>query len=128
MDDSHLKGRGYRKEAGDRGEELALRHLEAAGLKLLQRNYRCTVGEIDLIMRDGAILVLVEVRYRRDHKFGGAAASVGSHKQHRLLRAAQHLLLTHQTYRHQRARFDLVAIDGDGSNAQLNWIKDAFRQ
>lgn len=117
----------YRKEAGDRGEELALRHLEAAGLQLLQRNYRCTLGEIDLIMRDGPILVLIEVRYRRDHKFGGAAASVGAHKQSRLLRAAQHLLQTHKAYRHQRARFDLVAIDGEGNNARLNWIKDAFR-
>jgi putative endonuclease len=120
--------RHYRKEAGDRGEDLALRHLEAAGLKLLQRNYRCTGGEIDLVMRDGAILVLVEVRYRRDNRFGGAAASVGAHKQQRLLRAAQHLLQTHRTYRHQPARFDLVAIEGGGNDAQLNWIKDAFRQ
>lgn len=119
--------RHYRKEAGDRGEALALRHLEAAGLKLLQRNYRCASGEIDLVMRDGAVLVLVEVRYRRDSRFGGAAASVGSHKQQRLLRAAQHLLQTHRTYRQQRARFDLVAIDGDDNNPQLNWIKDAFR-
>ncbi len=119
--------RHYRKEAGDRGEALALRHLEAAGLKLLQRNYRCNSGEIDLIMRDGAVLVLVEVRYRRDSRFGGAAASVGTHKQQRLLRAAQHLLQTHRTYRQQRARFDLVAIEGDNNNPQLNWIKDAFR-
>jgi putative endonuclease len=79
-------------------------------------------------MRDGKVLVLVEVRYRRDNHFGGAAASVGSHKQQRLLRAAQHLLQTHRAYRNQPARFDLVAIDGDGNNAQLNWIKDAFRQ
>ena len=118
----------YRKEAGDRGEALALRHLEAAGLTLLQRNYRCKGGEIDLVMRDGPTLVLVEVRYRRDGRFGGAAASVDTHKQRRLLRAAQHLLQTHPTYRQQRARFDLVAIEGDGSSAQLNWIKDAFRQ
>ncbi len=119
--------RHYRKEAGDRGEALALRHLEAAGLKLLQRNYRCINGEIDLVMRDGAVLVLVEVRYRRDSRFGGAAASVGNHKQQRLVRAAQHLLQTHRTYRHHPARFDLVAIEGDGNDAQLNWIKDAFR-
>ena|ERR1700709_1002575 len=120
--------KNYRKEAGDRGEAQALHHLEAAGLTLLQRNYRCNGGEIDLVMRDGKVLVLVEVRYRRDNHFGGAAASVGSHKQQRLLRAAQHLLQTHRTYRNLPARFDLVAIDGDGHNAQLNWIKDAFRQ
>jgi putative endonuclease len=120
--------KNYRKEAGDRGEAAALSHLQAAGLTLLQRNYRCNGGEIDLVMRDGKVLVLVEVRYRRDNHFGGAAASVGSHKQQRLLRAAQHLLQTHRAYRNQPARFDLVAIDGDGNNAQLNWIKDAFRQ
>lgn len=117
----------YRKEAGDRGEALALRYLQAAGLILLQRNYRCNGGEIDLVMRDGAVLVLVEVRYRRDNLFGGAAASVGAHKQQRLLRAAQHLLQTHRAYRQHPARFDLVAIDGDSNNTQVNWIKDAFR-
>jgi putative endonuclease len=118
--------KNYRKEAGDRGEELALRHLQAAGLKLLQRNYRCRGGEIDLVMREGAVLVLVEVRYRRDSHFGGAAASVSGLKQQRLLRAAQHLLQNNRAYRQQPARFDLVAIEG-GSGTQLNWIKDAFR-
>lgn len=119
--------KGYRKEAGDRGEALALSHLQAAGLTLLQRNYRCTGGEIDLVMREGNTLVLVEVRYRRSSQFGGAAASVGNHKQQRLLRAAQHLLLTNRSHRQQPARFDLIAIDGDGANTKLNWIKDAFR-
>jgi putative endonuclease len=119
--------KNHRKEAGDRGEDLALHHLQAAGLKLLQRNYRCTGGEIDLVMHDGAVLVLVEVRYRRNNHFGGAAASVGTPKQQRLLRAAQHLLQTNRSYRQYPARFDLVAIEGDNNHLQLNWIKDAFR-
>ncbi len=121
--DSH-----YRKDAGDQGEALALHHLQAAGLKLLQRNYRCNGGEIDLIMSDTRTLVLVEVRFRSDRRFGGAAASVDRVKQKRLLRAAQHLLQTHAEYRRYRARFDLVAIDGSGAGAQISWIKDAFRQ
>ncbi|MGE0114801.1 MAG: YraN family protein [Steroidobacteraceae bacterium] len=120
--------RHYRQEAGDRGEDLALRHLQAAGLKLLQRNYRCAGGEIDLVMSDGQTLVLVEVRFRRDRSFGGAAASVDVRKQQRLMRAAQHLLQTHAAYRRQRARFDLIAIDGEGAATQINWIRDAFRQ
>lgn len=116
-----------RKEAGDRGEQLALRHLQAAGLKLLLQNYRCRMGEIDLIMRDGDTLALIEVRYRSETQFGGAAASVNKSKQQRLIRAAQHLLQNHAAYRHYRARFDLVAIDGDDSAARITWIKDAFR-
>ena len=117
----------YRKESGDRGEQLALEYLEAAGLKLHQRNYHCAVGEIDLVMSDHQTLVLIEVRLRRQQQFGGAAASVNSGKQQRLVRAAQHLLQSHPEYRRYRARFDLVAIDGKDSALQVNWIKDAFR-
>jgi putative endonuclease len=117
----------YRKDAGDRGETLALQYLEAAGLKLLQRNYRCSGGEIDLVMSEAKILILIEVRFRSDRSFGGAAASVDRVKQQRLLRAGQHLLLTHSSYQHYRARFDLVAIDGRGTHPEINWIKDAFR-
>lgn len=120
--------RHSRQETGDRGEGIALRHLEAAGLKLLQRNYRCAGGEIDLVMNDGRTLVLVEVRWRRARSFGGAAASVDARKQQRLIHAAQHLLQTHPAYRQQRARFDLVAIDGNETALAINWIKDAFRQ
>lgn len=120
--------KSYRKEAGDLGEDLALRHLQTAGLKLLQRNFRCAGGEIDLVMSDGRTLVLVEVRFRRDRSFGGAAASVNAGKRQRLLRAAQRLLQTHPAYRQQRARFDLIAIDGNGAALKLEWIKDAFRQ
>ncbi len=117
----------YRKDAGDLGEQLALAHLQTAGLKLLLRNYRCTGGEIDLVMSEGRTLVLVEVRLRSDRSFGGAAASVDAHKQQRLIRAAQHLLQTHPQYRQLRARFDLVAIDGSDAARQVDWIKDAFR-
>jgi putative endonuclease len=117
----------YRKDVGDQGEALALRHLSAAGLKLLIRNYRCKSGEIDLVMSDGQTLALIEVRFRQDQSFGGAAASVTATKQQRLIRASQHLMLTHPQYRRCRARFDLVAIDGSDAALQINWIKDAFR-
>ena len=118
-----------RRADGADNEQIALDYLLECGYRLVKKNFHFgRSGEIDLVMRDGKVLVLVEVRYRRDNHFGGAAASVGNHKQQRLLRAAQHLLQTHRDYRNQPARFDLVAIDGDGTNAQLNWIKDAFRQ
>ena len=112
---------------GRRGEEAALRHLAAAGLELITRNYRCRAGEIDLVMREGSTLVLVEVRRRAGRDHGGAAASVGPRKQRRLVLAARHLLLTQPGLRAMPARFDVVAIDGADAAPVVNWIRDAFR-
>lgn len=113
---------------GRRGEDLALAHLRSAGLTLLARNYRCRGGEIDLVMREGATLVLVEVRLRSSDRFGGAAASVGARKQRRFALAARHLLLAHREYRSMPARFDVVAIDGDAPDGGgIRWLRDAFR-
>ena len=114
---------------GRRGEDLALRHLESRGLRLLERNYRCKGGEIDLVMLDGADLVLVEVRSRSSADYGGAAASVGPRKQRRFTLAARHLILSRPGYRGLRARFDVVALDGPEGSGELvvTWLKDAFR-
>jgi len=117
-------------ERGRRGEDLACRHLESRGLRLLERNYRCRAGEIDLVMLDGGTLVLVEVRSRSTSDHGSAAATVGSRKQQRFIRAARHLQLTRPDYRRLPARFDVVAIDpGPAGTAEpvVTWIRDAFR-
>ena len=117
-------------QAGRRGEDLACRHLESQGLRLLQRNYRCRTGEIDLVMLDGGTLVLVEVRSRSTSEHGSAAATIGARKQRRLIRAAQHLLLSRPDFRRLPARFDVVAIDPGPAGATepvLTWIRDAFR-
>jgi putative endonuclease len=115
--------------AGRRGEDLACRHLEQLGLRLLERNYRCRAGEIDLVMLDSGTLVLIEVRARTSATHGGAAASVGSRKQRRFALAARHLMLTRPQYRRLPARFDVVAIDPapDGGASRITWIRDAFR-
>ena len=99
-----------RREAGNEGEEAALAHLKRSGLKLIARNYRCKAGEIDLIMLDGATLVLVEVRYRSMRDFGGPAASVTWRKQRRIINAARHLLLTRAELRRYPARFDVIGV------------------
>jgi putative endonuclease len=117
-------------ELGRRGEDLACRHLEAHGLRLLERNYRCRAGEIDLVMLDGSTLVVVEVRSRSTSEHGGAAATVGFRKQQRFIRAARHLLLTRPDFRRLPARFDVVAIDPGPAGARepvVTWIRDAFR-
>ena len=114
---------------GRRAEDVACRHLEAHGLRLLERNYRCRAGEIDLVMLDSATLVLVEVRSRSTSAHGDAASTVGARKQRRFIRAACHLLLTRPDYRRLAARFDVVAIDsgGSGEPPRITWIRDAFR-
>jgi putative endonuclease len=115
---------------GRRGEDAAARHLEAQGLHLLERNYRCRGGEIDLVMQEASTLVLVEVRLRGSSEFGGAAASVGHRKQRRFVRAAQHLLLRRPALRKLRVRFDVVALDalaGAPGTLRVTWIRDAFR-
>ncbi|MFM8467942.1 MAG: YraN family protein [Oxalobacteraceae bacterium] len=107
---------------GKQAEDRALAYLVRQGLRLIVRNYRCRVGEIDLIMQDVGVLVFVEVRSRSSTRYGGAAASVGPVKQQRLWRTAEHYLMR---YRHPPAcRFDLVAMDGES----LQWIRDMLRR
>lgn len=114
------------QQRGANYEERALQLLMRKGLQPLARNLRCRVGEIDLVMRQGEVLVLVEVRARAPHGFGGAAASVDLHKQARLLRAAA-CVLPDLARRHFQGlepavRFDVVAFDGD----MPSWLPDAF--
>ena len=109
---------------GNAAEDAALAHLLAAGLTLVERNYRTPGrggGEIDLVMREaGGTLVFVEVRARAATTHGGAAASVGGVKQRRIVLAARHYLMRHKSP--PACRFDVVAIDGD----HIEWLKAAF--
>lgn len=90
---------------------------------MLETNYRCRFGEIDLIARDGETLVFVEVRMRRSQAFGGAAASVTPAKQRRLVQAARHYLAGRRSM--PACRFDVLLLDGlDGRN--IEWLKNAF--
>lgn len=107
---------------GQQAEQRAHRHLEKQGLKHIVSNYSCRHGEIDLIMQDKDTLVFIEVRYRKNAQFGGAAASVDFRKQQRIIATAQHYI-QHQKHIAAAYRFDVVAI----SKEQLDWIADAFR-
>lgn len=119
-----LPGRKNTRELGNSGEDTALRYLREQGLELVARNFRCKFGEIDLIMRDNAQLIFVEVRWRSDGSHGGAAASVTAIKQRRLRRTAQAYLQS--KYRHlPRCRFDLLAIDGvPEQGGRIQWLQD----
>ena len=107
---------------GQSAEAHAERFLIAQGLKRVARNWRCRFGEIDLVMREGATLVFVEVRMRSHADFGGAAASVTSTKQRKLLAAAKLYLSTLAEM--PPCRFDVVALTDQ--RATPEWIKSAF--
>ena len=110
--------RTQQQRIGDAGEEQALSYLLGQGLSLVERSFLCKGGEIDLIMRDQQHLVFVEVRKRRDARFGGAKASVTQAKQRRMVHAAQVYLK--QLTRQPPCRFDLLAIE----NEQVQWLKN----
>ena len=109
-----------RQKIGATGEDRALAYLQQHGMRLAERNFRCKMGEIDLIMRQDAVLVFVEVRVRADDRHGGAAASITPAKQRRLIRTAQFYLQRLRTL--PACRFDVIAIDGD----TLRWLKNVI--
>jgi len=111
---------------GKAAEDAACDYLQSQGLHLVKRNFLCKLGEIDLIMKEGQTLIFIEVRFRKNANFGGAAASVTLNKQQKLQRAAQVYL---QGLKQLPAcRFDVIAMTLD-PNLNLsceNWIKNAF--
>lgn len=108
---------------GESAEQQALKYLQQNGLKLVCSNFRCKQGELDLVMRDGEALVIVEVRFRQSEQFGGALASVTAQKQARIVAATQHYVIINRLS-HLAIRFDVVALSGAGT---INWIKNAFQ-
>jgi putative endonuclease len=107
---------------GEAAEALAAAFLERKGLAIVARNYRCRLGEIDLVAREGDTTVFVEVRRRASAAFGGAAASITAAKRARLVRAARHYLSRLKTM--PPCRFDALLIEGDPP--RIEWIRDAF--
>ena len=110
------------REAGMHAEDLALAYLENRGLVLQKRNFRCRMGEIDLVMRDGATIVFVEVRLRSRGSFVSAAESVDARKQRRIITAARFYLSGRPE---APCRFDCVLLERASPDA-IEWIKSAF--
>jgi putative endonuclease len=116
-----------RQEHGRRAELLACEFLQGHGLELLVRNYRRRLGELDLVLRDGATLVIVEVRTRSRAEFGGAAESIDGLKRRRIVRAAQQLLQRRGELARMPSRFDVVVVHDIASDKpRLEWIRHAF--
>jgi putative endonuclease len=118
-----------RRERGDRGEARAEDWLAGHGLKLVERNYRCRAGEIDLVMldpnpSDTEVLAFVEVRLRGPGARVDSLDSVDAGKQRRVIAAARHFLMEHPEWHRHACRFDVVGIDGEDGG--LRWITGAF--
>lgn len=121
-------GRAISRLRGRKAEQIARRYLAERGLGLVQTNFRCRHGEIDLVMRDGRCLVFVEVRYRKANRFADATISVDWQKQRRLVHTANVYLGRHPALSDLPVRFDIVALDrAEGNNATIRWTRDAFR-
>lgn len=117
-----------RGRIGAAAEAAAARHLSACGLEILERNFRRRLGEIDLVAREGAVLVIVEVRTRSSSAYGGAAASVNAAKQRRIVRTAQQLLQSRPELAALPARFDVIVVHAaESPRPRIEWIRHAFQ-
>jgi putative endonuclease len=114
------------RQRGREWEQVAESLLRRHGLRTLTANYQCRTGEIDLVMLDGAVLVFVEVRYRRSDRYGSGADSVTTAKQRRITRAARHFLACHAQHVERPSRFDVVSIGHGRNGPELDWIRSAF--
>ncbi|MDR7435121.1 MAG: YraN family protein [Armatimonadota bacterium] len=116
-----------KKMLGTLGEEAALELLRRRGYKILCRNFRCALGELDIVAREGATVIFVEVKSRSTEEFGDPLEAVGRGKQRKLARLAQYYLLTHNLHG-SPCRFDVVSVllGTDGRIHSIDHIPNAF--
>ena len=119
-----VKGRG-RIETGRRGEDAAVAYLKRAGYEIIERNYRCPFGEVDIVAREGGSIVFIEVKSRRSEIYGEPEASVGIEKQKKISRISMDYLQK-KRLSPGSVRFDVIAVKMQLGSAQIELIKDAF--
>lgn len=116
-----------RKNKGLFFEQLALDWLKENGLTLVQQNFHCRFGEIDLIMSEQNTLCFVEVKFRKDNAFGGTAYSIPYTKQQKITKAALTFISQHKKYQQHDFRFDALFIQPDQQQQnKIEWIQNAF--
>lgn len=118
MDENTPQGRG--KQA----EKRACEFLQRQGFKLIEKNYSCRLGELDLIMLQDTKLIFVEVKYRNSAQYGYASEAVDLRKQRKIILSAQYFLQLHPQFSDMECRFDVVSFTG--SEQQPEWLRDAF--
>lgn len=110
------------RQLGTQKEEAAARFLMEAGIDIIHTNFRCRIGEIDIIGKDGSTYVFVEVKYRNSSNKGYAAEAVNYSKQKKICRVSDYFRMINSLNEYTPCRFDVIAIDNDN----INWIKNAF--
>lgn len=114
-----------RLHTGKRGEDLAVAHLREAGYRIIERNYRCFFGEVDVVAQDGDTLAFVEVKSRKSEAFGMPQEAVGFEKQKKLSRVSLHYLQQHRL-ESCKARFDVIAVSLSPGGTRIDLIRNAF--
>jgi putative endonuclease len=114
-----------RQAFGKAGEELAVRYLKKKGYKVLERNYTCSVGEIDIIAKDKKTIVFVEVKTRRSMSYGSARLAITPRKQRKISMTALCYLKSNRQM-DQNARFDVVTVQSTGGTQEIDLIQNAF--
>jgi len=114
-----------KKKIGQKGENLAFAYLQNLGYKVLERNYRCKLGEVDIIALDNDTLVFIEVRTRSSLDFGLPQESINRRKRHQISKVALEYM-TRKKLNNTPARFDVVAISLEPGKEKIDLIKDAF--
>lgn len=112
---------------GRKGEDLAVARLTSLGYRVVERNYRCPLGEIDLVAEDGDCLVFVEIKTRREGTRGDAKEAVTHRKKRQITRAALHYLKARGCVE-SRTRFDVVAVRLEGAGNRIEVVRDAFEE
>lgn len=116
-----------RKQLGNDSEEIALQYLYTQGYRLIQRNFQCKSGEIDLIMQKEDVLVFVEVRSRSSDQYGEPSETVNRKKQDKIRKTATYYLYQNRSFEQCYCRFDVISILWNHAVPQMEWIPDAFR-
>ena len=111
-----------KRKVGGWYEKIAADYLKSHGLHIKAMNYRCKLGEIDIVARDGDYLVFIEVKYRIDNKKGDAEEAVGYWKKKTISKIAKYYLMLHYNTTEIACRFDVIAINGNN----IRWVKNAF--
>jgi putative endonuclease len=114
-----------RQNKGARGEQRAVEYLQEQGYRILERNYRCPLGEMDIIAREGKTVVFVEVKTRASDRFGSPQAAIGPQKQRRMTVIARYYLKT-QGLLDGPARFDVAAVRLADGGDSVTLYKNAF--
>ena len=113
--------------SGKQAEAIAANYLSKQGIKIIERNFHCRFGEIDLIGLTDQYLVFIEVRYRKDEHYMTVFETIDKHKCRKLVTTSEYYLNSHRKYQDMTCRYDVIGITGEISDPAIEWIKNAFQ-